>query len=74
MRFSALCCAALLLHATAVGAQELKLLPVDEGANDATWPRFKARLLDALAKRNQQFLLGILDPKIRNTSGTDGVA
>jgi hypothetical protein len=74
MRFSALCCAALLLHATAVGAQELKLLPVDEGANDPTWPRFKARLLDALAKRNQQFLLGILDPKIRNTSGTDGVA
>ena len=68
------CCAILLLHATTGGAQELKLPPVDEGAADATWPRFKARLLDALAQRNQQFVLGIVDPKIRNTSGTDGVA
>ena len=56
------------------GAQELKLLPVDEGATDATWPRFKAQLLDALARRDQQFILGIVDRRIRNTSGIDGVA
>lgn len=74
MKFAAWCCAILLLHATADAAQGMKLPPVDEGATDATWPRFKARLLDALARRNPQFLLGIVDPKIRNTSGTDGVA
>ena len=74
MRFARVCCAILLLHVTAGGAQELKLPPVDEGATDTTWPRFKARLLEALTQRNPQFLLGIVDPKIRNTSGTDGVA
>src|SRR5476649_1352563 len=74
MSLRALCLALLLLLATASGAQELKLLPVDEGANDATWLRFKARLLDALAQRNQPFILGIIDRTIRNTSGTDGIA
>jgi hypothetical protein len=74
MKFAAWCCALLLLHATAGGAQELKLPPVDEGADNPTWPRFKARLLDALVQRNPQFLLEIVDPKIRNTSGTDGAA
>jgi hypothetical protein len=70
----ALCVALLLLLATAGAAQELKLLPVDEGASDATWPRFKARLLDALARHDEQFILGIVDRKIRNISGPDGVA
>jgi hypothetical protein len=60
--------------ATASFAQELKLLPVDEGAADATWPRFKARLIEALARRDQQFLLDIVDRKVRNTSGVEGPA
>ena len=69
------CCALLLLlHATAGGAQELKLPPVDEGANNAKWPRFKAQLLDALARRDRQFILGIVDRSIRNTSGIIGAA
>jgi hypothetical protein len=60
--------------ATASFAQELKLLPVDEGATDANWPRFKARLIEALGRRDQQFLLDMVDRKVRNTSGTDGPA
>lgn len=69
-----LCGAILAILATAGAAQGLKLPPVDEGAVDATWPRFKARLLDALARRDPQFILGIVDRNIRNTSGTDGAA
>jgi len=63
--------------ATVVGgaaAQEVKLLPVDEGVNDASWTTFKAHLLDALAKRDQKFVLGIVDARIRNTLGPDGSA
>jgi hypothetical protein len=74
MGLRALCLMLLLLLATASGAQDLKLVPVDEGANDATWPRFKARLLDALAQHNAQFILGIVDRRIRNTSSTGGTA
>lgn len=70
----ALCLTLLMLLATASAAQELKLLPVDEGANDASWLRFRARLVDALVRRDQQFILGIVDPKIRNMSGPAGVA
>src|SRR3954463_6724222 len=64
----------LLLFATSSPAQELKLTPVDEGASDPNWPRFKARLVEALQKRDQQFVLGIVDRRIRNISGTDGDA
>jgi hypothetical protein len=63
-----------LLVSTSTIAQEFKLAPVDEGASDASWPRFKARLLEALARRDQQFLLDIVDRKIRNTSGIEGQA
>ena len=67
--------AATLIAATAgVSAQQVKLPPVDEGAGDPSWMRFKARLLDALAQRDQKFILGVLDAKIRNISDTDGVA
>lgn len=74
MDLRALCLTLLLLLPATSGAQELKLLPVDEGANNSTWPRFKARLLDALVRRDQQFILDIVDRKIRNTSGIDGAA
>jgi hypothetical protein len=55
-------------------AQDVKLLPVDEGARDLSWMTFKARLLDALAKRDQKFVMGIVDARIRNTLGNDGSA
>lgn len=63
----------LLWAATGAGA-EVKLAPVDEGAADPGWQRFKARLIDALARRDAQFIAGIIDRNIRNTSGTDGAA
>lgn len=68
----ALVAAFLLVAALAAAAQEVKLFPVDEGASDPSWTRFKARLLDALAKRDQKFVLGIVDAGIRNTLGQDG--
>jgi hypothetical protein len=63
-----------LLLATASAAQQQKLAPADEGATDPGWPRFKARLLEALERRDQKFMLGIIDRRIRNMSGTDGDA
>jgi hypothetical protein len=63
----------LVLTATAV-AQEIKLPPVDEAAADATWLRFRARLLEALARRDQKFVLGVVDGGIRNISEKSGVA
>ena len=65
----AACALALALLVQTSAAQDAKLPPVDEGATDAVWPRFKARLLDALERRDRQFVLGILDRNIRNTSG-----
>jgi len=70
----AACALALALLVQTSAAQDVKLPPVDEGATDAVWPRFKARLLDALERRDRQFVLGILDRNIRNTSGTSGIA
>lgn len=66
--------AALAAVAGGAAAQEVKLLPVDEGVHDPSWPSFKARLLDALARRDQKFVLGIVDARIRNTLGPDGSA
>lgn len=66
--------AILAVAAGAAGAQGVKLPPVDEAAGDATWVRFKARLLDALAKRDQKFVISVVDGKIRNTSEKDGIA
>jgi hypothetical protein len=70
--------AALLLACTlavAASAQESKLLPVDEGARDVSWLRFKKRLSDAIDKRDKAFLLSILDRNVRNQSEkTRGIA
>lgn len=65
--------AALAVLAAGVNAQEVRLPPIDEAASDATWPRFRARLLEALARRDQKFVLGIVDSRIRNISPIDGV-
>jgi hypothetical protein len=74
MTLRAICLTLFMLFATAVTAQDLKLPPVDEGTNDATWPRFKARLMDALARRDRQFIRDVVDRKIRNMTDTDGSA
>ncbi|MBI2509529.1 MAG: hypothetical protein HYV99_06075, partial [Betaproteobacteria bacterium] len=45
----------LCLAPIAAGAQEIKLAPVDEGAQDASWTGFRNRLLSALDKRDRKF-------------------
>jgi hypothetical protein len=56
-------------------AQEPRKLPlVDEAATDASWLRFKKRLQGAIASRDKQFLLSILDRNVRNqTAKTRGI-
>jgi hypothetical protein len=56
---------ACLLAAFAAGAQELRLLPVDEAAQDASWMSFKNRLIAAISKRDRKYVLSILDPNVR---------
>jgi len=66
-RFAFALVLALLVGAhTAAWSQERKLPPVDEAASDPTWQRFKKQLLDAVQKRDKQFLLSILDKNVRN--------
>ena len=50
----------------AAWSQERKLPPIDEGAGDVSWLRFKKRLMDAIERRDKQFLLSILDKNVRN--------
>src|SRR5687768_5458500 len=56
-----------------VGAQEVKLYPVDEATKDASCKRFRARMIEALKRRDRKFLLSSLHPKIQNSFGGDGV-
>lgn len=49
-------------------ASERRIEPVDEALRDASWANFRARLLEALAKRDRAYVLGILDRNIRNGS------
>lgn len=57
---------ACLLGSMPAGAQEMRLLPVDEAAKDPSWTSFRKRLLDAVAKRDRKFVLGILDRNVRS--------
>jgi hypothetical protein len=63
-----------LLGAPAI-AQENKLPPVDEAAQDPSWVSFKNRLLNALDRRDRKFVLSVLDRNIRNGfEGERGIA
>jgi len=75
--FSRAALVALLLASVTLpaAAQERKLPLVDEGASDVSWLRFKKRVSDAIASRDKQFLLSILDKNVRNQSEkTRGIA
>lgn len=64
-----------MLTAAGAYAQERKLPPVDEAAGDATWLRFKKRLIGAIEKKDKQYLLSILDRNVRNQDErTRGIA
>jgi hypothetical protein len=52
-----------------VAAQEVKLYPVDEAAKDASFKRFRDRLIAALIRRDRKYLLGVLHPRIMNGFG-----
>lgn len=61
--------ALLLLFCFAALGQELRLEPTDEGAKDASWSTFRNRVLEAIAKRDRNFIAGMLHPSVR--SGLD---
>jgi hypothetical protein len=66
-------CAIILAGALYAHAQDMKLTPVDEGAGAPGWVSFKSKLLEALAKRDHKFVMGIVDRNIRNMTPQDGV-
>lgn len=51
---------------------ELKLLPVDEANSDPSFVAFRAKLIEAVDKRDLHFILSILDRSITNSFGGDG--
>jgi len=65
----------LLTMQSEVYAQLGKLYPVDESGKDQSFALFKARLIDALKRRDRNYLMSIVDPKIKNSfGGNDGAA
>lgn len=61
----------LTVTATNVSGQVQKLYPVDEAAKDPTFFTFRARLIQAVQRRDAAFILGIVSPKIQNGFGGD---
>ena len=64
--------AVLIACVTPAHAQDMKLVPVDEGASAPGWVSFKSKLLEALSKRDQKFVINIVDRNIRNMTPQDG--
>jgi hypothetical protein len=60
-----------LLTAGSLGAQEARVLPVDEAARDAGFFAFRARLQRAIAERDTTALLAVVDPDIKLSFGDD---
>ena len=59
----------------AARAQVGKLLPVDEAAQDPAFFVFRARLLEAVSKKDSSYLLTVVSPSIQNGFGGDnGIA
>jgi hypothetical protein len=55
-----------------VSAQVAKLYPIDEASKEPTFFTFRARLMQAVQRRDATYLLSILSPKIQNSFGGDG--
>ena len=64
LRALALCSAH--AHAQQLNANEVAFVPIDEGAKDPNWLAYKARLLDAIEKKNRQALIAAIDPNVDN--------
>ena len=55
-------------------AAEAKLYPVDEAAKDPSLVAFRYKLIQAAKTRDLNFVLSVLDPKIKNSfGGNDGI-
>jgi hypothetical protein len=54
------------------GQAELKLPPVDEADRDPSFVAFRAKLLEAIEKKDAAFVLSILDRSIINSFGGNG--
>ena len=50
-------------------SQLRKLLPVDEGSKDPTFKAFRDALIDAVKRKDTQFVLGVVAPDILNDFG-----
>jgi hypothetical protein len=57
------------LTAGLVTAQSRKLYPVDQAAKDPSFKLFRDKLLSAAQKKDREFVLSILDPKIQLSFG-----
>jgi hypothetical protein len=63
------------IPSVSTGSQNRKLYPVDEAAKDPAFFTFRARLIQAVQRRDATYLLSILSPKISNSfGGSEGVA
>lgn len=49
-----------------------KLVPVDEGAGDPEFAKYRNELGDAILRRNTEGVLKLIDPNIRTSFGGDG--
>jgi hypothetical protein len=63
---------AIALLASIAQGQGAKLQPVDEAAKDPSFFAFRARLLKALADKDANYLISILDPQIKTDFGGGG--
>lgn len=53
-------------------AQVGKVYPVDESGKDRSFASFRTRLIDALKRRDRDYLMKIVHPKVKNNFGGDG--
>jgi hypothetical protein len=56
-------------HEHQAASKARKLLPVDEAAKDPTFKAFRDTLIDAVKRKDTQFILGVLAPDILNDFG-----
>lgn len=55
-----------------VSAQKERYVrPVDEGKQDKSFSAFRAKLIEAVKKRDKKYLLSVLDPNIKASFGGD---
>ncbi|MGH7588458.1 MAG: hypothetical protein ACRELU_07695 [Gemmatimonadota bacterium] len=62
---------AVVLTTGSLGAQEARVLPVDEAVKDAGFFAFRARLQRAIAERDTTALLAVVHPEIKLSFGGD---